>query len=517
MWFRQDLRLSDHPALRAAMARGPVVPVFIWSPDELGDTAPGAASRWWLHQSLAALDESLRALGSRLVIRRGRFAATLRGLAEEIGAEAVVWSRCAEPAWRAMDDSVRAALAQMDVSSEIHAGALLFDPEAIRTSAGGPFQVFSAFWRACLAQTPPNAPLPAPSHAQPPRAPSAWPQSLSLADLALEPKIDWAAGIRANWTPGERGAQQRLDEFLAVRDGGGGKSGNGTEGTIVNYDQARDRPATPGTSRLSPHLHHGEISPRQIWHAVHDRANAARAGDNLGDDVATYLRELGWREFAHHLLVHFPKTPHEPLRAVFRDFPWAKAPAHLQAWQRGRTGYPLVDAGMRELWSTGFMHNRVRMVVASFLTKHLLLPWQDGARWFWDTLVDADQANNTLGWQWVAGCGADAAPYFRIFNPVMQGEKFDPRGEYVRRWVPELARLPERYIHAPWKAPVEALREAGVQLGTHYPHPIVDHGWARERALAAYASLERPRVRAGTISRPPPHTPSKARTARLSR
>ncbi|HEY0712531.1 MAG TPA: deoxyribodipyrimidine photo-lyase [Polyangia bacterium] len=494
MWFRQDLRLADHPALTAAVARAPVVPVFIWSPEELGDAAPGAASRWWLHQSLGRLDESLRGLGSRLIIRRGPFAKTLHAIATEVGADAVFWSRCHEPAWQKVDREVCATLERAQVKTERYPGALLFDPDLVRTAGGGPFQVFSAFWRACLAQPSPAPPLPAPSHARRPRS---WPTSCAREELALEPKIDWATGIRAAWTPGEHGAQQRLREFVA-----------GAGSPIDHYEGGRNRPGSAGTSRLSPHLHHGEISPRQIWQAIADRTNAA-AGD-----ASTFLRELGWREFAHHLLVHFPKTPQEPLRPAFRRFPWAKSAAHLRAWQRGRTGYPMVDAGMRELWTTGFMHNRVRMVTASFLTKHLLLPWQEGAAWFWDTLVDADQGNNTLGWQWVSGCGADAAPYFRIFNPVIQGEKFDPRGEYVRRWLPELAGLPDRYIHAPWKASAETLRAAGVTLGADYPKPIVDHTWARARALAAYASLERPRVRAGAITMP--RARAQSRTAGLS-
>jgi deoxyribodipyrimidine photo-lyase len=293
----------------------------------------------------------------------------------------------------------------------------------------------------------------------------------------LQPTIDWAAGLRAAWTPGEAGAATTLDHFL---DTG-----------IAHYAPQRDHPARAGTSRLSPHLHFGEIGPRQLWHAVHSRAAHDRQ-PGVMRGAERYLRELGWREFAHHLLVHFTHTPEASLRSRFDSFPWADDAAALRAWQKGRTGYPIVDAGMRELWETGWMHNRVRMIVASFLVKDLLLSWRSGAEWFWDTLVDADLANNTLGWQWTAGCGADAAPYFRIFNPVSQGQKFDPDGAYVRRWVPALAQLPPEWIHRPWEAPAPILAAAAVRLGDTYPPPIVDRRGARQRALSALASIKKP-------------------------
>jgi deoxyribodipyrimidine photo-lyase len=437
VWFRADLRLTDNPALQVAAERGePVIPVFIWSPEEEGAAAPGAARRWWLHQSLAALDGALRARGLRLILARGPALDALTRLARATGATAVAWNRRYEPAVASRDRAVERGLRGCQVATSISGSALLFEPEQLSTASGAPFLVFGAFWRACLARPAPAPPLRVPSSLRPP---ARWPASLPLEALALEPEIDWAGGIAAAWSPGEAGAQRALRRFAG--------------GPLAEYDEGRNRPGTAGTSRLSPHLAHGELGPRQIWAAV-----ARRGG---GDE---YLRELGWREFAYHLLHHFPHTVAEPLRPGWARFPWVDDPDNLRAWQHGRTGYPLVDAGMRELWSTGWMHNRVRMVVASFLIKDLLIRWQEGARWFWDTLVDADLANNTLGWQWVAGSGADAAPYFRIFNPATQRDKFDRDGRYVRRWVPE--------------------------LGTdRYPPPIVDHAWARERALAARAEL----------------------------
>jgi deoxyribodipyrimidine photo-lyase len=467
--FRLDLRLRDNPALRAALeGGGPVVPVYIWSPEEEGRWAPGAASRWWLDRSLRSLDEDLRRRGSRLIIRRGPPRAALAALVEETGAQFVAWSRRVEPAMARRDRELRAWLAARGVSVREVGGASLYEPGSIRSASGAPHQDFSAFWRACLRSTAPAPPEGAPRRIPAPRR---WPASLDPADLGLEPEIDWAAGLRAAWRPGEAGARAALRRFLA--------------GAANDYATGRDAPGRAGTSRLSPHLHFGEVSPRQVWHEVRRRGGLPAR--------STFLRELGWRELAHHLLRHFPRTPDRPLRPRFASFPWTRSPRLLRAWRRGRTGYPIVDAGMRELWHTGWMHNRARMIVASFLVKHLLVRWQDGAAWFWDTLVDADLANNTLGWQWSAGCGADAAPYFRIFNPVLQGAKFDPEGEYVRRWVPELARLPEAWIHRPWMAPETVRAAAGVELGRTYPAPIVDHAAARRRALEA---LSRTRARA---------------------
>ncbi|MCG5052642.1 MAG: DNA photolyase family protein [Myxococcales bacterium] len=470
VWFRTDLRLSDNPALSAAARAHEVVPVFIYSPEEEGDAAPGAASRFWLHASLAKLTAALASRGLRLILRAGPALAALERLVAETGAQAVFWNRRYEPEIVARDTRVKDALTRRGLTAESHNGALLFEPWEVQTSAGKPYAVFSPFWRACLAKGVPPLPAPAPSFLS---GPETWPQSLPLDAFGLQPTPDWASPFLRMFEPGEDGAHARLQRFL--------------QGGLGHYAEGRDRPDLEGVSRLSPHLHFGELSPRAAFHAARQ---AGEAGAVAAPNAVKFTSELGWREFAHHLLFHFPATVHEPLNPAFTRFPWAEDERALGAWQKGKTGYPLVDAGMRELWQTGFMHNRVRMVVASFLVKHLLLPWQRGAAWFWDTLLDADLANNTLGWQWVAGCGADAAPFFRIFNPVMQADKFDPRGAYIRRFVPELAKLPDKWLARPWQAEPHVLRSAGVTLGTSYPHPLVDHAFARERALAAFAELK---------------------------
>jgi deoxyribodipyrimidine photo-lyase len=392
----------------------------------------------------------------------------MRSLVQETGARAVYWNRGYAPFAIARDRAVASELEKNGLEVRTFCGSTLFEPGSILNQDGLPFRIYAAFWRACLARGVFDAPLALPRKL--PCAPDV--PSEDLKSWRLEPAQPWAQGFQTRWSPGEEGAQRRLSDFI--------------QEAAAGYQHSRDRPDLASTSRLSPHLRFGEISPRQVWHAV---LVAQSTGRLPGAAVDKFLSELGWREFAHHLLYHHPLLPDEPLQSQFASFPWEGDGQHLVAWQRGRTGYPIVDAGMRELWATGWMHNRVRMIVASFLVKHLLIPWQQGERWFWDTLVDADLANNAMNWQWVAGCGTDAAPYFRIFNPVLQGEKFDPHGRYVRQWVPEIAALPDAYIHKPWAAPEAVRLAAGVQLHKHYVAPIVDHAMARRRALEAFGRL----------------------------
>ncbi len=473
LWFRQDLRLTDNRALSAALATGrPVMPVYVLDDDTPGPWRLGGASRWWLHQSLASLGRDLQKLGSRLILKRGLTPRVLAALAEEIGAAAVDATRSYEPWALDLEQGLAVQLEAGGCSFKRFSGSLLFEPETLRTKAGDPFRVFTPFYKACLNLELPKPPLPRPEHIP---CPEVWPESDRLEGWSLTPKCpDWAKGFHEHWQPGEAGAKDRLSRFL--------------DEAMAGYGDQRDRPDKPGTSRLSPHLHFGEISPHQCWHAVEDRLAGDRLGSNGG---GSFLRELVWREFSYHLLFHWPDLPEKAFRPEFEAFPWDDNAAGLDAWQRGRTGYPIVDAGMRELWQTGWMHNRVRMITASFLIKHLLIPWQAGEAWFWDALVDADLANNSASWQWVAGSGADAAPYFRIFNPLLQGKKFDPRGDYVRRFVPELETLDTAYLHAPWEAPSHVLKAAGIVLGETYPHPIVNHGTARKRALEAYQAIRK--------------------------
>lgn len=462
IWLRQDLRLADNPALAAA-AHGPVVLAFVL--DEAGPWQPGGASRWWLHHSLAALTAEVTRRGGRLVLLRGDALTEIPRLAAAIGAGAVHWNRRFEPGERDREADMARRLAAAGIHGRDFAADLLFEPGMVRTKTGGPFQVFTPFWRAALALPEPARPLPAPAVLT---APQNVPTGLELDALGLMPRLEWWRGMAETWNPGEAGAAGRLGVFLD----------RGLEG----YERERDRPDHDGTSLLSPHLAFGEISPRQIWHAVRTRPPSAGA--------ECFLKEVGWREFSHQLIATFPDLPTRPLQPAFAAFPWVEDQAALAAWQRGLTGYPIVDAGMRQLWATGWMHNRVRMIVGSFLVKDLLLPWQAGERWFWDTLVDANAAANAASWQWIAGCGADAAPYFRVFNPITQGEKFDPAGDYVRRWVPELARLPAQAIHKPWLASPLELAGARVRLGVTYPEPMVDHARARLAALDAYARVK---------------------------
>lgn len=472
LWFRSDLRLADNPALCAAVATGaPIIPVFILDEQTPGLRPYGGAARWWLHHSLAALAASLSRLGLNLLLRRGPAAQILAKLADETGAAALFWNRLYDPASRNRDEAIKSAHKSAGRRVESFNAALLAEPWEVKTGQGRFFQVFTPFWKAVKARGAPPAPL------APPQAPLPGVSGLagdSLESWQLLPTSpDWAGGLRASWQPGEAGAHDRAKAFLDT--------------TLTRYGLDRNRPDIAATSRLSPHLRFGEISPRQLWAATAFRAQ----GDIDTGGAEVFLREIGWREFAHHLLFHLPDMESTPLRSEFTGLPCRTAPDDLLAWQRGLTGYPIVDAGMRELWHTGWMHNRVRMIVGSLLVKHLLLPWKAGEDWFWDTLVDACPANNPASWQWVAGCGADAAPYFRIFNPVLQGEKFDPDGSYVRRWVPELKHLPEKFIHRPWEAPALILRECGVTLGRTYPHPLVALDEGRSRALAAFETIKK--------------------------
>ena len=471
IWLRRDLRLADNPAMQAALDKGlKPVPVYI---HDISAEAGGAASRWWLHHSLQALQQDLRARGSDLLILAGESRTRLPALARACNAAHIFWNRRYEPAEAARDASLKAALHESGLVVESLAGNLLREPWTLAKRDGTPYRVFTPFYRELQASTPVDMPLPAPDTLPP--LPHALPASLTPDDLELLPDIPWDAAFPAPWQPGETGAWQRLETFS--RD------------AMADYADNRDRPDLPDTSRLSPHLHFGEITPRQIRQFVEDTLRH-RDQPGLVAAAESWLRQLAWREFGHHLLWHYPDTAEHPLDRRFENFPWREDPAGLRAWQTGQTGIPLVDAGMRELWTTGWMHNRVRMVVASLLTKNLRLPWQAGAAWFMDTLVDADLANNTLGWQWTAGCGADAAPFFRIFNPVRQGERFDPDGSYVRRWVPELAALPPKWIQRPWTAPADLLHDAGIVLGEHYPSPIVDLADSRKAALSAWDRIK---------------------------
>ncbi len=475
VWLRDDLRLSDHPALHAASQTGaPVICVYVFDEESNSLRSPcarplGGAARWWLAQSLRALHRSLAAAGSSLLLRKGPAAEIIADLARKTGAGAVFWNDIAQTPHRVVADQVGAALHESGIAAQESSGDLLAAPADVRTKEGRALRVFTPFWRRIQTAGDPPTPLPAPKALRP--GPSLAGDSVE--SWGLEPvQPDWAVGLRDCWTPGEKSAQQRLAEFL--------------ERGLTGYASGRDRPDLDGTSGLSPHLRFGEVSPRQVWHAARFAAAERPA---LSADIDKFLSELGWREFCRHLLFDVPDLAERNLQSSFDDFPWQRNDEALRAWQRGRTGYPIVDAGMRELWHSGVMHNRVRMVVASFLVKHLLIDWREGEKWFWDTLVDADAGSNPANWQWVAGCGADAAPYFRVFNPILQGEKFDPGGDYVRRWLPELASLPAAVIHQPWTATPLELASAGVELGKTYPRPIVDHKKGRERALEAYAKL----------------------------
>jgi deoxyribodipyrimidine photo-lyase len=474
VWFRNDLRLRDNPALNAASLDGsPIIPVYILEQDE-GDMRPyGGASKWWLHQSLESLRAALEREGGQLILRRGRSQDILLTLIKETGATAVYWNRCYDPHAIARDRKIKELLGNQGIKVKSFNSHLLFEPWEVKTGSGQFYKVFTPFWKACLARLSAIETL---SETAVIRRFEQVIPSESISAFELLPKSpNWAESFGGRWEPGEEGAHKRLEQFITT--------------SLCDYGKSRDIPGVEGTSKLSAHLHFGEISPRQIVKRIQEVVRQS-LDEGLSYNAGKYCAEIGWREFSYHLLYHFPQLPSHNFQRKFDAFSWdPNYKETLQGWQRGMTGYPIVDAGMRELWQTGWMHNRVRMIVASFLTKHLLIPWQQGESWFWDTLVDADHANNAASWQWVAGCGADAAPYFRIFNPILQGEKFDPDGTYVRRWVPEVALLPNAFIHKPWEASEVILKQAGVSLGQSYPRPIVDHAYARDRALQAFKLL----------------------------
>lgn len=452
VWFRQDLRLSDNPALAEALKTGaPVIPVYILDDHAAGEWALGGAARWWLHHALSDLGDSLAKRGSQLILRQGDSLQELQKLIGETGARGVFWNRRYEPYAIAQDKAIKETLTVNGIDVQSFSARLLNEPWTIQNGSGQPFRVFTPYWKACLKKLDGAVPRPLPAPKKIP-APTKFPDGAALAKLKLLPtKPDWATGLAARWDVSEKAAQQMLQDFV--------------EENILHYTAERDLPAKDTTSHLSPYLAHGQISPVQCWHVVHNAMASGTIPPMAHAQADKFLAEIGWREFAYHLLFHFPETPTRPLYSKFERFPWRKNVKDLRAWQHGMTGYPIVDAGMRQLWQTGWMHNRVRMVAASLLVKHLLLPWQEGAKWFWDTLVDADLASNTLGWQWVAGCGADAAPYFRIFNPETQAEKFDKDHLYIKEFVPE--------------------------FGTNtYPEPVVEHGLARKRALEALAAVK---------------------------
>lgn len=468
-WFRNDLRLEDNPALRQAAECGAVWPVFIWDDETPVERMTGAASRWWLHHSLLSLNQ---ALGGTLNMYRGDPVDVLARLVQEHDVRQVCWNHRYEPQQRSCDQAVSAVLKNRGCEVKTFNGSLLWEPEEVLKADGTPYKVFTPFYkRGCMNAMPPRKPQKAVNPLY-----LADKNSLAIDDLGLLPELSWADGFSNHWNPGEAGGQAALRQFLNVG--------------IGDYKEGRNFPARKKTSRLSPHLHRGELSPNQVWYAVREHLPS--------EQVDVFCSELGWREFSNSLLFHFPDLPTQNLNRKFDAFPWEYNASRLRVWQKGQTGIPLVDAGMRELWRTGFMHNRVRMVAASFLVKNLLIHWRHGAAWFRDTLLDADLANNSASWQWVAGCGADAAPYFRIFNPVTQSKKFDPDGAYIRKYLPELGTVPKKYLFSPWEAPEAVLREAGIELGKTYPKPIVDLGESRKHALAAYAMLKAPDTSSGS-------------------
>lgn len=468
LWLRQDLRLQDNAALQAAIeGGGSILPVFIEDGDVSGDWNPGEASRWFLHRALESLQASFLKVGGQLFYLRGDSLEELKALIDSSGAERVYWNRRYEGPQRERDAAIKKALRDEGIEVQSFNSGLLNEPHTVSTGSGQPYKVYTPYWRKVKDRS-----------LEPPvevelKAAKFYRDGLlgsGLKDLKLIPEQTWHQKLAAHWEVSEAAAMQQLDQFLAE--------------PVKDYATARDLPSEAGTSRLSPYLHWGLIGPRQVMQRLHAKHDLRAEGPQV------FAKEIYWREFAYNVLYHFPHTPDAPLQEKYADFPWEYDKSVLKRWQRGQTGYPIVDAGMRELYETGWMHNRVRMIVSSLLVKHLLQDWRDGARWFWNTLVDADLASNTLGWQWSGGCGADAAPYFRIFNPMTQGKKFDPGGDYVRHWVPELAKVPAKYIHEPWEAPSSVLEYADCRLGEDYPEPIIDHKEGRQRALAAFDKVK---------------------------
>lgn len=464
VWLRRDLRLQDNPCLAQAVADGyEPIPVYVHAPEEESPWSPGAASSAWLHHSLVSLSNNIQSLGGQLILAKGGSFQELARLMQASKSEALYFSNCYEPHVQARDAKIESAFKNNGVVVQRFNSSLLFEPWQIQTGSGTPYRVFSPFWRNVCTQL---------------RLRNAYPDierlaaftkadSLSIDQLQLLPKLKWHESFWRHWQPGESGALEMLDIFC--------------DGAITGYKEQRNLPDRTGTSKLSPHLHFGEISPHQIWR----RIEALKLDESPQADITHYKSELGWREFSYHLLHHFPLSCNHNLNPQFDRFDWVQPDTEtLSRWQRGKTGIPIVDAGMRELWQTGWMHNRVRMIVASYLCKNLRFHWLHGARWFWDTLVDADLANNSQGWQWTAGTGCDAAPYFRIFNPVTQSERFDPQARYIKRWLPEIENLPVPLVFAPWQKPEQAKL-----LAPDYPTiPIVDLAESRRLALAAYSS-----------------------------
>lgn len=463
VWFRQDLRLGDNPAFaEACRHHDKIIPLYIL--DEVA-TPLGGAKRWWLHHSLASLDKGLQKLGLSLCLRQGKAFDVLKQVVDDYQIESIYWNRCYSPDSIERDAAIKKVFQAGGIRIVSTNGSLLHEPWQIKNKSGHFFKVFTPYWKTCLNQM--NIPV---FSTMPSRPNAVEAQSDSLASWNLLPtKPNWAEAFGDYWQPGEEGAYKKLANFVSVN--------------LKGYSTSRDEPAKDTTSKLSPHLHFGEISPWQVWRAI----ESAKMDKNCDlKSAERFLSELGWREFSYYLLYHFPSLAKVNYKSQFDVFPWKNDVVSLKCWQQGMTGYPIVDAGMRELWHTGYMHNRVRMIVASFLTKDLFIDWRLGASWFLDTLVDADLASNSASWQWVAGCGADAAPYFRIFNPVLQGEKFDPNGDYVKQWVPELQSVPTPWIHKPWMAPQD---KSGLCLGNDYPKPIVDHLESRKKALLYYKMI----------------------------